>query len=404
MWKARSDAAPENLKYLIKWHPMWLNCGGIKMRKPKNMTEQAQAIITIDAEGNIFDEHGNPIGETVGIGATAPRAAVTKKAMLDIISADQFMEAIPDEAAAVAFAEDAIWQGTPRCGRCGGENVYRVKSGKPMSHRCRDCREYFSVRTGTVMAETNLPIRKWLVAIYLTLSARKGVAAMYMHKYLGVTYQTAWFLDHRIREAMRENKLPLLSGVIEVDEAYIGGKGKNLHKSKKPKGWTWKSNKFAVIGLKARDGKVIFIPVPHILAETLQDAVLDHVASGSTVYTDEAQGYKALADYGYIHEFISHGTGEYVRDMVTTNGIESMWALLKRGYIGTFHYMSWKHLSRYCDEFAFRHNAGKGNGFATIGLVLRHAVGKRLTYERLTGGKQNKSRDRKTNEPEPENK
>ena len=365
----------DGVKYLISRHSLWFIFGRLNAEHGGD----AMAEISVTAEGEIVVD-----GVTVVPVEDATKTPKqTKKEEKDIISLRQFETAIPDEAAAIAFAEEQIWQGVPRCGRCGSENVYRVKNGKPMSHRCRPCRKHFSIRTGTVMAETNLPVRVWLLAIHLTLTARKGVSALQMHKHLGVTYPTAWFLDHRIREAMKQNIAPLV-GVIEVDEAWIGGKGKSMHSSKKGEGWTWKSNKVAVVGLKQQNGNVIAFPVPDTYAETLQNAVLDHVQPGSTVYSDGEPAYQSLPGYGYVHEWVNHTTGEYVRDMVTTNGIESFWALLKRGYVGTFHYMSWKHLHRYCDEFSYRHNIGKGNGFRTVGTVLRAMVGKRLTYDGLT--------------------
>ena len=334
------------------------------------------AIVTTTRTTTSFGDEGNI--------TDGPGVAPTKKEQQDIISLRRFEKQIPDEAAAITFAEEAIWQGDPRSVRSGNGNVYRVKNGRPMSHRCRDCKRHFSVRIGTVMAETNLPVRTWLLAIHLTLTARKGVSALQMHRHLGVTYPTAWFLDHRIREAMKQNKTPVMTGIIQIDETWIGGKAKNIHKSiKKQEGWTGMGNKFAVIGLRQDDGTVIIFPVPDTYAETLQNAVLDNVKPGSTIWSDEAPAYKPLLGYGYIHEWVTHGSGEYVRDMVTNNGVESFWALLKRGYIGTFHYVSWKHLHRYCDEFAYRHNAGKGNGFETIGGVLRCMVGKRVTYQQL---------------------
>ena len=372
MWER--DAG-NGVKYLISRHSLWFIFGRLNAEHGGD----AMAEISVTAEGEIVVD-----GVTVVPVEDATKTPKqTKKEEQDIISLRQFEKQIPDEAAAIAFAEEQIWEGTPRCGRCGSENVYRVKNGKPMSHRCRVCKKHFSIRTGTVMAETNLPVRTWLMAIHLTLTARKGVSALQMHRHLGVTYSTAWFLDHRIREAMKQNIAPLV-GVIEVDEAWIGGKGKSMHSSKKGEGWTWKSNKVAVVGLKQQNGNVIAFPVPDTYAETLQNAVLDHVQPGSTVYSDGEVAYQVLPGYGYIHEWVNHTTGEYVRDMVTTNGIESFWALLKRGYVGTFHYMSWKHLHRYCDEFAYRHNIGKGNGFRTVGAVLRAMVGKRLTYDGLT--------------------
>ena len=308
----------------------------------------------------------------------------TNKEKQDIIGRQQFSKRIPDEAAAIAFIEEQIWGDDPTCGHCKSENVYRTKHGRPMSHRCRNCKKHFSIRTGTVMAETNLPLLVWLQAIYFMLTSRKGMSALQLQKMLEVRYPTAWFLCHRIREAMQAQEYPRLTGIVEVDETYIGGKGKNLHKYKKPEGWTWSDNKFMVIGLKTHDGRVIALPVSNTQFETLQNFILDNVKPGSTVYTDGSHAYQILSGFGYNHDWVEHSAGEYVRGQVTTNGIESFWALLKRGYVGTFHYMSWQHLHRYCNEFAYRASAGPSNGFQTIGDVLRRMVGERLTYERLT--------------------
>ena len=315
---------------------------------------------------------------------TANTTKATRKETLDIISLQQFNDQIPDEAAAIAFAEGQRWGDAPYCPRCGQEDTaYRVKSNKPMSHRCRSCKKYFSVRTNTVMAETNLPVRTWLLAIHLIHGARKGMSAVQLHKLLGVDYRTAWFLGHRIREGMAA-KLgdALLDGPVEIDETYFGGKEKNKHASKRAKN-RGLSSKFPVVGLLSRGGRIVASPMRHINVVTLERAVMGNVKPGSTVYTDGHSGYAYLKYRGYEHESVNHTAGEYVNGMASTNGIESFWALMKRGYIGTFHQMSWKHLHRYVNEFAYRHNAGPGNGLRTIGMSIKDMEGKRVTLKEL---------------------
>ena len=372
-------------KYLTKYHYAWYNevdyeIGVLKMAK-----------FTITPEGEIIpgDGYFDAYPEVEAIANKKARAASkcgpsSKKAERDIISLRQFENMIPDEETAVEFLEQRIWGDTPFCPRCGSDNTYRPKSGKPMPHRCRDCKKYFSVRVGTVMEKSLLDTRTWLLAIHIMHTSRKGTSALQLSKMLGVAYQTAWFLCHRIREGMASGDITM-AGIVEVDEAYVGGKEKNKHANKKLHEH-WMDGKVPVMGFKDHTGQVIIFPVSHVDKATLEKAVLDHVAEGSTVYTDSASVYADLEGYGYNHEYVNHSVGEFVRDMVTTNGIESFWALLKRGYVGTFHYMSPKHLHRYCNEFAFRHNAGPGNGADTIGATLRCMPGKRLTWDALTGG------------------
>ena len=338
---------------------------------------------SITADGEIIMGDHRPEVEV----GTPPPKRQTKKEQQDIIGLGRFYKEFPNEEAAVAFMEKRVWGDEgPWCPRCGKDDtVYRVKNGQPMSHRCRACKRYFSVRTGTVMAETNLPIQTWLLAIHLMHTDRYGISSVQLGKMLDVTQKTAWFLEHRIREAMAEGDV-LMADVVQVDETYIGGKERWKHSDKKLHK-RWPEGRITVIGIKEDGigGKVTAFPMRNVSTGAMEDAVLSSVAPGSIVYTDSHPGYRHLTEYGYHHGTVNHHIGQYVDGMVTTNGIESFWAVLKGAYRGTYHYISWKHLHRYVNECAARLNAGPGNGLRTIGNVLERAVGRRLTYKRLTG-------------------
>ena len=373
---------------LTRWHPLWYNKDGTETANTRAMRGlMATVNITYDESGRVVDEgdghHDSGSAVATRQKGNAGQTRQTRKAEQDIISIKEFAKLIPDEKKAIAFFEEKRWGDTPTCPRCGSESVYRVKSGKPMSHRCRPCRKYFSVRIGTLMEETNLPVRDWLLAIYYMHTSRKGVSSVQLSKMLGVTQPTAWFLMHRIREAMQQGDL-MVGGVVEVDETFLGGSDKNRHSWQKPEGTTWRDRRLMVFGAKQRNGSVVASVVWGGVSEDLLDAVRRSVIPGSMVMSDGEAAYRFLPRFGYGHDWVNHSAGEYVRDQASTNGIESFWALLKRGYMGTFHVMSWKHAFRYVYEFAFRHNAGPGNGFRTIGGVLKEMVGKRLTYRVLT--------------------
>ena len=251
-----------------------------------------------------------------------------------------------------------------------------------MPFRCKDCRQHFSVRTKTVLAESHIPLKKWLMAIYLLHTARKGISSKQLQRELGVSYKTAWFLSHRIREAMA-SRGGLFSGTVEVDEAYIGGKQKNRHQSKQLHEGRGPSGKQAVIGLRSRQGRVRAMPVMEVDGSPLKAMVVENVKRGSMIYSDGHPGYNGIPGYG--HESVAHSTGEYVRGMAHTNGIESFWALLKRGYVGAHHYMSFKHLHRYVNEFAYRHNMGTSNRLEVLAGTIDGMIDRRLTYRSLVG-------------------
>ena len=295
---------------------------------------------------------------------------------------------IPDEKAAVAFFERARWGDTPKCPHCEGTKTSpRVRRH---GHRCNSCKRDFTVRIGTVMENSHIPLRKWLFAAYLIMTARKGVSAMQLSKELDISYPTAWFLGHRIRAGCIPMDGDLLDGIVEADEAYLGGLDINRHKYKQT-GMGRSSGtkgKMAVVGFKERGehGRVVAMPIPDANKSTLLAALRAKVSVNATLVTDEWLGYRGMDEVFYLHHTVRHSAKEYVNGMAHTNGIESVWAVLKRAWRGTFHWWSLKHLHLYAAEVAFR--LGEGNVRRDtedrLNSLIQAMVGKRMSYAELT--------------------
>lgn len=288
--------------------------------------------------------------------------------------------------AAREYLEQLRWNGKPICPHCGvidGHYPLAGKATRPGLWKCHACREQFTVTVGTVFERSKIALHVWLQAVYLMCSSKKGVSSKQLERTLGVTYNTAWFMTHRIREAMKDTTGGLLGGSgtpVEVDETYWG--------NNKPKGSFGKRgagghHKMKVVTLVERGGRARSFQYPIIFGGTLRETLRKNIAPGSAVHTDESSFYKPLYRTFPKHETVNHRAGEYSRNGVTTNTVEGYFSILKRGLIGTFHHVGEQHLHRYVTEFDFRYNTREKLGYSDMKrteIALQQIAGKRLMY------------------------
>ena len=273
------------------------------------------------------------------------------------------------------------WPDGITCPRCESVEHSFVKTRRIWI--CKGCKKHFSVKLGTIMEDSPIGLDKWLSAMWLIVNAKNGISSYEIHRSLGITQKSAWFLLHRIRKAMQAGTFKKLMGDVEVDETAIGGLARNMHERKRKHIGTGNVGKVAVMGLLERHGEVRARVVADRARETLQPQVRLHVEQGANLYTDAHAGYTGL-EAEYIHSVINHAEA-YVRGEIHTNGIENFWSLLKRSIKGTYVSVEPFHLFRYLDEQSFRFNNRKGNDSDRFIKAAQNITGKRLTLQELTG-------------------
>ena len=295
--------------------------------------------------------------------------------------------ACADEGYAVEFMESQRWEGKPGCPRCGDMNVYQMqdsKTGQRQANyrwRCRGCKQQFTVRTGTVFEDSKIELRHWCYAYWRAATSKKGVSALEIHRQTGLSYKSALFMLNRIRFAMADSATPPLTGIVEADETYIGGKPRHKSHKQGPKG-----TKPAVMAMVQRDGHVKTQVVANVTAKTVRKVLTENVDKSSRLMTDEHPSYIGVGrTFQGGHDTVTHSLYEYARGDVTTNTVEGFFSLVKRSLNGIYHAVSKEHLHRYLAEIEFRYNNRKLEDGERIQAAIRASEGKRLIYRELAG-------------------
>ena len=296
-----------------------------------------------------------------------------------------------NEEAAYAFVESRVWPNGPVCPHCGGVERNKLMGGASTrigTYKCYDCRKPFTVKVGTIFESSHIPLRLWLQGIYLVAASKKGISANQLHRTLGITLKSAWFMGHRIREAMRDSSTDLLGGggaIVEADETFMGAK----RGTKAVQGGAHRSK---VVSLVSREGKTRSFHVANVDKDNLKPILMANIAKDSHLMTDGAGHYKKIGKEFDLHESTNHTQKEYAKDSKVagvrahSNTVESYFGILKRGITGVYHHVSEEHLQRYVDEFDFRFTNRKSQGIddaQRADLLLKGVVGKRLTYETI---------------------